>query len=52
MIDENEAHPIDYLAHEAGYVNRHGEALEFTDDDRFTDDDGVDLYPYADEVCA
>jgi hypothetical protein len=43
--DDNEARPIDYLAHEAGYINRHGEELECVGDS-YVDD--VDAYPYGD----
>lgn len=52
MFDDNEPRPIDYLAHQTGYVNRHGEALEF--DERYVEWDEDDAYPYGDndaEVC-
>lgn len=52
MLDD-EPRPIDYMAHEAGYINHHGEALETPDGDRYGDLDDVDLYPYGDtEACA
>lgn len=54
--DDDEARPIDYLAHEVGYINRHGEALEcvsdsYVDDDRYSDYDD-DAYPCGDREPA